>query len=250
MENYYNPFSLSDKTILVTGASSGIGAATAVECSKMGAKMLITGRNGERLQKIHSELHGNDHKYIICDLTISSDLDKLVSEMPQLDGIVISSGIGEIVPIKFCKREKFNKIFDVNFFAVTELCRLLLKGKKIASEGSIVTISSIGGNRVQSFGESIYGASKAALSAWMRYLALEAASKGIRVNCILPGMVKTPLTAPTTLTQEQLDADMNKYPLKRYGEPHEIACAAVYLLSDATKWVTGTSLVIDGGISM
>ena len=246
----YNPFSLKGKTILITGASSGIGEASAIECSKMGAELIISGRNESRLNHTLSLLHGDNHKAMKANLTIQEDLENLVNECTKLDGIILSSGVGEILPIKFCNRKKFNNIFDINFFANTELCRLLLKKKLINSEGSIVAISSIGGNRVQSFGESIYGASKAALSAWMRYLALETASKGIRVNCILPGMVKTPLTAPTTLTQEQLDADMAKYPLKRYGEPKEIGLAAVYLLSDATKWITGASLVIDGGISM
>lgn len=246
----YNPFTLEGKTILITGASSGIGEASAIECSKMGAELIVSGRNESRLNHTLGLLHGDHHKAIKADLTIPEDLENLVNECAKLDGVILSSGVGEILPIKFCNRKKFNNIFDINFFANTELCRLLLKKKLINPEGSIVAISSIGGNRVQSLGESIYGASKAALSAWMRYLALETASKGIRVNCILPGMVKTPLTAPTTLTQEQLDADMAKYPLKRYGEPKEIGLAAVYLLSDATKWVTGSSLVIDGGISM
>lgn len=246
----YNPFSLKGKRILVTGASSGIGQATAIECSKMGASLIISGRDEKRLNQTFSNLEGEAHQMVIADLCNEDEMQKIVDVCSDLDGMVLCSGVGEILPIKFCNRKKFDRIFDINFFSTVELCRLLVKKKAVNQGGSIIAISSIGGNRVQSFGESIYGASKAALSAWMRYLALEVAAKDIRVNCILPGMVKTPLTAPTTLTQEQLDDDMKKYPLKRYGEPQEIALSAVYLLSDASKWVTGSSLVIDGGISM
>lgn len=250
MSQDFNPFTLKGKRILVTGASSGIGRAIAINCSKMGASVLISGRNEARLNDTFNQLSGNNHSLITADLNFDTDLLRIVHTAKNLDGMVLSSGIGEIIPIKFCNRKRFDNIFNTNFFSNTELCRLLIKGKNLNNEASIVAISSIGGNRVQSFGESVYGASKAALSAWMRYLALELAAKKIRVNCILPGMVHTPLTKPTTLTQEQLDADKEKYPLKRYGEPDEIAFAAIYLLSDATKWVTGSNLVIDGGISM
>lgn len=149
----------------------------------------------------------------------------------------------------YTTREKFDDIFNINFFSPVELLRLLVKKKKLHSNSSVVFIVSIGGTGKFSVGHSIYGASKAALQAMVRFCAQELASKKVRVNGINPGMVNTPLIRRGTLTDEQLEEDRAKYPLKRYGEPEDIAYAAIYLLSNASSWVTGQSIIIDGGIT-
>lgn len=245
----YNPFSLEGKTILVTGASSGIGRATAIECSKMGAKLIICGRNRERLEETISNLYGNDHQVFEGDLLQNDVLDNLISVVPQLDGVVLSAGKGLTLPFQFASREKFDDIFNINFFSPLELLRLLVKKKKFNSNSSVVFIVSIGGVRRFSVGNSIYGASKAALHSMINFTANELAVKKIRVNGICPGMVETPLIRKGTLTDEQLKEDMDKYPLKRYGKPEDIAYGAIYLLSEASSWMTGQSIVIDGGIT-
>ena len=245
----YNPFSLEGKTILVTGASSGIGQASAIEASRLGAKVIVCGRNSERLAQTLSLLEGNDHSSFEGDLLEQDVVERLVKETPNLDGVVLSAGKGLTLPFPFCTREKFDDIFNINFFSPVELLRLLTKKKKLNQNSSVVIIVSIGGTHVHSVGNSIYGASKSALQTMVNFTAMELAPKKIRVNGICPGMVNTPLIHRGTLTEEQLQADMDRYPLKRYGEPKDIAYGAVYLLSDASSWITGTSLVIDGGVT-
>ncbi len=246
----YNPFSLSGKKILVTGASSGIGRAVAIECSKMGAQLLICGRNRERLEEVHSLLTGDGHQCFVGDLTQDSAIKGLIAGVEQLDGCVFSAGRGLTLPFQFALREKFDGIFDINFFSPVELFRLLVKKKKMCSNASVVFISSIGGVWSFPVGNSIYGASKAALQSIVASCAKELASKKIRVNSVNPGMVNTPLVKERPFTKEQLTKDMERYPLKRYGEPEDIAYGVIYLLSDASSWVTGQALVIDGGITI
>ena len=245
----YNPFSLEGKTILVTGASSGIGQASAIEASKLGANVIVCGRNKERLEQTLSLMEGNNNSTFEGDLLDQEVVERLVKETPNLDGVVLSAGRGLTLPFPFCTREKFDEIFNINFFSPVEVLRLLTKKKKLSPNCSVVIIVSIGGTRRHSVGNSIYGASKSALQTMVNFTALELAPKKIRVNGICPGMVNTPLIQKGTLTEEQLRADMDLYPLKRYGEPQDIAYGAMYLLSDASSWVTGTSLVIDGGVT-
>ena len=245
----YNPFSLEGKTILVTGASSGIGQASAVEASKLGANVIVCGRNKERLEQTLEMLEGNNNSCFEGDLLDQDVVERLVKEVPVLDGVVLSAGKGLTLPFPFCTREKFDDIFNINFFSPVELLRLLTKKKKLNQNSSVVIIVSIGGTHVHSVGNSIYGASKSALQSIVNFAAMELAPKKIRVNGICPGMVNTPLIRRGTLTEEQLQADMDRYPLKRYGEPQDIAFGAIYLLSDASSWVTGTSLIIDGGVT-
>lgn len=245
----YNPFSLEGKTILVTGASSGIGKATAIECSRLGARVIITGRNKERLQETLNDLEGDGHQSYICEMTLQKEIEELVAEMPLLNGVVMCAGRSRSLPILFSSREKFDEIFNVNFFAPVEMLRLLCKKKKMAPQSSAVFLVSIGGTKRYTPGNAIYGASKAALQSVINYFAVELGHKKIRVNGINPGMVETPLIHQGTLTQEQLDEDKMKYPLERYGKPEDIAHAVAFLLSDATSWITGHCIVIDGGIT-
>ena len=242
-----NPFSLQDKTILITGASSGIGKCTAIECSKMGANVILTARNVERLTETLSMMEGENHKIVVCDQTIEEQIEGLVKEIVKIDGLFLCSGIGKTLPFQFCSKEKFNEVYVVNFFAPIELLRLLVKKKKLADKSSVVFVSSIAGSGSFNIGNSIYGSSKAALNSMMKFCAVELAKKQIRVNCICPGMIDTPLIHNGSLSEEQLQKDMETYPLKRYGTPNDIANGAIYLLADASSWITGHTLVIDGG---
>ena len=246
----YNPFSLDGKTILVTGASSGIGQETAIQCSKMGARVVITARNEERLKETFDSLEGDEHLLFLAELTNQSQVESLVSQLPTLHGVVLCAGKGMTLPFPFCTREKYDDIFNVNFFAPIELLRLLVKKKKLAQDSSVVFVSSIGGVESFSLGNGVYGASKAALNSTMRFCARELATKKIRVNCVNPGMVNTKLIQGGIITEEQHKLDMEKYPLKRYGEPEDIAYGIVYLLSNASSWVTGHSLIMDGGVTI
>lgn len=246
----YNPFSLEGKTVLVTGASSGIGQETAIQCSKMGAKVIITARNEERLMETLSQLEGGGHQMIIAELTSQEDVERMVGEVPTLQGLVLCAGRGMTSPFLFSTRDKYNEVFDVNFYAPVELLRLLVKKKKIIKESSVVFVSSIGGVKSFQLGNGVYGASKAALNSTMEFCAKELAPKKIRVNSINPGMVNTKLIQSGTISEEQYKMDMEKYPLKRYGEPEDIAYGIIYLLSNASSWVTGHSLVIDGGYTI
>lgn len=247
----YNPFSLEGKTVLVTGASSGIGAQTAIDCSKMGANVIVTGRNAERLNQTFESLAGEGHQTIVADLNKDEDVENLVSNLPKLSGAVLCAGVGFTLPFVFCNRTKFDDVFNINFFAPIELLRLLTKKKKLESGASVVFVSSIGGVNVFNVGNSVYGASKGALNTMVKQIALEIAPKKIRVNSVNPGMINTKLIREgMTLTEEQLKADEDRYPLKRYGETSDVSNGIIYLLSDASCWVTGHALVIDGGVSL
>ena len=245
----YNPFSLQGKTILVTGASSGIGQATAVVCAQMGADVVITGRDSDRLQAT-ADLMETHNAIIAADLTNNDDVERLVAALPPLDGAVLCAGNSTTLPLQFGTREKFDDMFNVNFFAPVELLRLVYKKKILQKGASVVLIASIGGTHSFMPGNGVYGASKAALNSLMKYAAREYASRKVRVNSICPGMVDTPLIHRGTITEEQLAEDAKRYPLGRYGKPDDIANGAVYLLSDASSWLTGHDLVIDGGFSI
>lgn len=246
----YNPFSLEGKTILVTGASSGIGRVTAIECSKLGAKLVLTGRNEERLIETAKLLVGDGHVYYLADLSDYDQLTDLVSNLPKLDGFVNNAGIGKTLPIQFLSIEEIEKIFRVNNFAPMLLTKELTRKKKLANPSSIVFTLSIAGNYNVLPGNSMYGNAKTGLSAFVKYVALELAGKGIRCNAVSPGMVNTELIKNLPVSHDDMQKDMQQYPLKRYAEPEEIAYAIIYLLSDAASFVTGSNLVIDGGRSL
>lgn len=246
----YNPFSLEGKTILVTGASSGIGQETAIQCSRLGAKVIITARNKERLEETMSQMEGEGHKLVLAELTDQEDVNRLLEEIGSLNGLVLCAGKGMTLPFPFSTRDKYEEIFDVNFFAPVELLRLLVKKKKLEKDSSVVFVSSIGGIGSFSLGNGVYGASKAAINSTMKFCARELASKKIRVNTVNPGMVNTKLIQGGAISEEQHKLDMEKYPLKRYGEPEDIAYGIIYLLSNASSWVTGHSLIIDGGVTI
>ena len=242
----FNPFSLEGKTILVTGASSGIGRGIAVTCSKMGATIIINGRNKERLQGTLSQMEGEGHIVAIGDLTESTSLIEEVGNLPKLDGIVQCAGMGQRTPCKDLHLDDVNQVMDVNFKAPVMLQAELLRQKKINKGASIVFVASIA-SWSPSFGNSVYSASKGAIISYANCLALELAPRKIRVNCISPAMVWTDLILADGTDEEQLKEDEQKYPLKRYGQPDDIANLAVYMLSDASTWMTGSNVKISGG---
>jgi len=244
----YNPYSLEGKTILVTGASSGIGRATAIECSKLGAKIVASGRNKERLDQTMSELQGDGHIAIAAEITDQTQLLALVDFCPSLDGAAFCAGIANTTLFNFADKEKYQKVFDTNFFSPTELFRLLVKKKKLGKDSSTVFVVSIGGTRATAPGNGIYGASKSALETMIHFAALELAPKKIRVNGVLPAIVETPIIHGGEISDEEYDLERQRYPLKRFGKPEEVAWAIVYLLSDASAYVTGSSLIMDGGV--
>lgn len=250
MDITYNPFSLEGKTILVTGASSGIGKATALECAKMGAKLVITGRDEARLNDTFVNLEGDGHLQIIADLAKEEEIQRLAKEVPVLNGCVNNAGYNIMSVIQFIKKEDLERIMNVNLEAPIMLTHLLVKNKKIAKDSSIVFTSSISARGRNSVGNSLYSATKGGLSSFMKNAALELAAKRIRCNAVLPGMVETPLKeGKSNITEEQWEINRQLYPLKRFGKPEEIAYGIIYLLSDASAWVTGTELIIDGGMT-
>ena len=247
MSDPFNPFSLAGKTILVTGASSGIGRETAIVCSKMGATVIITGRNEERLIATSNQLEGDGHRYIVTDIAEEEQIDALASECPQLDGIVHCAGVGDRTLLKMVREKDIERVMSSNFNGPVLLQRALLKKKKFKSSSSIVFIASRA-PFAPAIGNGIYAASKGAMIAYAKVLGLELANQLIRVNCVCPAMVWTELV--------QRDAEINgvdyteveqKYPLKRFGKPEDVANLVVYLLSDASSWMTGSCIDITGG---
>lgn len=245
----YNPFSLEGKIILITGASSGIGRSTAIECSQMGAQLILTGRNAERLNETLSLLDSkrHNHRTIIANLAKEEDIEGLVSEFTKLDGCVFCAGMGITKTIPFYSKTDLQRVFDINFFGPVLLTKHLVKKKLISKGGSFVFISSIGGVHFFSPGNGIYGSSKSALDSFVRFAAIELASKQIRVNSVCPSRVETSLIQSVPISEGEVEKDKAKYLMKRYATPKEVALGCVYLLSDASSFMTGQSLILDGG---
>lgn len=241
-----NPFGLDGKVILVTGASSGIGRGIAIACARMGAKIIAVGRNKERLEEMLSRITGNEHQIAVCDITNQEELIDMVVNLPKLDGIVHCAGIGQRIICKDLEQQDVDKVMDINFKAPVLLQSQLLQQKKINKNASIVFVASIA-SCSPSIGNSVYSASKGALISYANCLSLELASRNIRVNCISPAMVHTELIYKDGLSVEQLKEDEQKYPLKRYGIPEDIAYLAIYMLSEASSWMTGSNVKISGG---
>lgn len=247
--NEYNPFSLNNKLILVTGASSGIGRCTAIECSKLGAKLIITGRNEERLKETFNCLEGTGHSQYIGDLRDDNFIKDLVDLCPKLNGVFFSAGITDTTLVKFINIEKIEKIFSINIYSPVMLTKYLISKKRLERKASLVYMSSYGAERVTP-GLGIYAASKLGLNAFVHAIAKELVNLGIRSNSIMPMMIQTELVNNIDiLSQEELDKDRDSYPLG-YGEPKDVAMTAIFLLSDASKWITGSQIKMDGGSTL
>lgn len=247
----YNPYSIQGKTILVTGASSGIGRCIAIECSKLGAHVIITGRNEQRLSETLSFLEGDGHQSFVADLTNVESLNVLVENLPMLDGLSHNAGISKINMIKFIKDDDLMEIMQTNTFSTIRLTKLLVSKKKLNKPASLVYTSSVSGNDCVRHGESLYAASKSSICGFAKVAALDLAAQGIRVNCVNPGMIETELFhAAQDNAVEDLDDLKRLFPLKRFGVPIDVAHGVIFLLSDASSWITGTELKIDGGYTL
>lgn len=244
----YNPYSLEGKTILVTGASSGIGQSIAEECARMGARLVITARNEERLKKVYSSLSGEGHQYVVADLSRYEDIQQLVDLCPKLDGVSNNAGIIRVILVKFINQEYLDDIFNTNTVGPILLTNLLVKKKKLNKNASLVFTSSLSGVYCVHYGESMYAASKGAISGFAKGAALDLSSQGIRVNCVNPGIVQTNIFQTAgVITEDDLAEKVKLFPLKRIGVPADIAYAHIFLLSNASSWITGINLPVDGG---
>ena len=240
-----NQFNLQNKTILVTGGSSGIGRAIAMLCSKLGATVIVVGRNEERLRGVVEQMEHNSY-YEIADLTSDEDIISLANNLPMLNGIVHCAGIGHRKMGKQLVPDDIDTVMNINFKAPVLLQALLLRGKKVAGGASIVFIASRAASS-PSIGNGIYSASKGALISYSKCLALELAPRNIRVNCVCPAMIWTDLILQGTATKEDLEFEQQKYPLKRFGHPEDVANMVSFLLSDSSLWLTNCCYDVTGG---
>ncbi len=248
-----DPFSLKDKLILITGASSGIGRQCAISCSEMGAKLVLVARNEKKLKEVLSELYGEGHIYFSQDITDYSEIKKIVEKtvekLGKLDGFIHSAGIEITKPLKVMKPEDYEMIYSVNVISGFEFAKHVSKKKNSNDLASFIYISSVMSVTGNS-GLTAYCSSKGALVAGVRALAIEYANRKIRFNCISPGYIKTEMM--DNIKQKLSGSEINKlqgyFPLG-LGDPRDIANSCIYLLSGASKWVTGTNLIVDGGYS-
>ena len=240
-------YSFSGKTVLVTGATSGIGKQSAIDLSKAGATVVITGRNEERLIETFEALQGDGHIHFAADLLDFDSFGALAEKLPMLNGIVHSAGVTGHLPAKFIGANDISEVMRVNYMAPVLLTAALLRKKKVAANASIVFLSSIT-TKYPYYGGALYGSSKAAIEAYSRVLSIELAVKGIRSNCVSPSFVRTPMVddAGKTISNEVLEKFEKMMPLG-FGEPSDVSNAILYLLSDASKWVTGSNMVLGGG---
>lgn len=243
-----DPFSLAGKRILVTGASSGIGRQIAISCAQMGAQLVVSGRNAERLAATFAELEGEGHVQITSELGKQEDIDRLATEAGVVNGLVHAAGVSKLAPFRLISRVQLDEMFSSNVYAPMLLTKGLLARKRIAQGGSILFVSAVA-SHIGPLASGVYSASKAALLGAMRTLALEVAKQGIRANCIVPGYVRTPMLDSLNQSGGSIDEHTELTPLG-LGEPEDVAYAAVFYLSDASRWITRNYFIIDGGLTV
>ena len=247
----YNPFAIEGKTILVTGATSGIGRATAVVCAQMGAKVIAVGRNQERLDSLRQELEGGEvHLLIAVELTDKTQVQNMIEQIPVIDGVACCAGVADMNPFAFVSQEEIEQVFQINCFAPVMLVNRLLKAKKLNKGSSVVFVSSVDGPKIVHAGNSVYSGSKSALVGMARNMAIDLVGKKIRVNCVLPGTTDTPMIHTGSATDETLAETAKSLPMKRFARSEEIANAIIFLLSDAASYITGSEIIVDGGNSI
>jgi NAD(P)-dependent dehydrogenase (short-subunit alcohol dehydrogenase family) len=241
-------FDLTGKNILITGASSGLGRQCAITASNHGATVFITGRNQERLLETYDRLSGSGHHWLLADLTLDMDIATLIRQLPQLNGVVYSTGISDLTPARFIKAEDISKTFDISFNASVLLTSQLLAKKKLEKNAcSLVFISTIS-TRYPFVGGAMYISAKAALESYAKVLALELAPKGIRSNSISPAFVRTPMLDDTAEKySNEAVRKIEEQQLLGLGEPEDVANTVVFFLSDAARWITASNLIVGGG---
>lgn len=243
-----SPFSIAGKNILVTGATSGIGMASAMRFASAGAKITATGRSVEKLDALKAEISGEGHTFVSADLNDESDFQKLAEISPALDGVFHCAGLGLRVPLKFISDEQIMSSLNANYLSAVKLTRALLISRKINKGASLLYVASVAASSA-SPGHFAYAAAKSALVAFAREMALELAPRKIRSNSISPGVVLTPMVDAFFKANPELMAIDEKKYLLGYGSTEDVANAAQFFLSDASKWVSGTNFVIDGGFT-
>lgn len=236
-------YGLEGKTVLVTGASKGIGEAVARSCAEAGARLVLSGRDPDRLEATLNALAGDGHRALRADLTDMASLRQLAVDCGPVDGVVHSAGIRGLSPMKMVSDSFLREVMETNYIAPMMLTRQLLSRSAIRPGGSILFLSSIAAV-TGTVGLGPYAGSKAALIGSMRPLALEIAKRGIRANALAPGIVETPLT---TIDADWFESIRKRYPLD-VGQPEDVAWACLFLLSDASSKVTGTVFSLDGGV--
>lgn len=248
----FNPFNLEGKTILVTGAGSGIGRSVSVNASRLGATLIMVDINKGALSDTLAMMDGQDknHQTKVVDLANEESVRSLVGELSVIDGLVNNAGISNTKPLHFISAEEFDRVVGLNTKSPMLLTNLLYKKKKFNKGASIVFTSSLAGLFTFTPANGLYSMTKAALTSYSRSCAVEFAGRGIRSNCVNPSMVNTHLKDSLSFSQEEYEKDIQKYPLRRYAEPDEVANAIIFLLSDAASYITGHTLLVDGGRSL
>ncbi len=241
-------FSLSGKTILVTGAGSGFGREIAKVCAEAGATVILTSKQETHLKETLQILPAGEHRFIAYNVDDTAGLDAFIEQLPPLDGVVLCAGILRTVPVKFISEDVWQQIIQTNTTAPVLMVQRLLKKRLLQKGCSVVFISSIAAFSA-AYGNGIYAASKGALNAFSRVLALELAQLQARSNCVQPGLVRTNISDMNVVTDDDLKNEISKYPLGA-GNTSDIANAVLYLLSPASRWVTGTTITIDGGATL
>ena len=249
----YNPFSLANKVILVTGASSGIGAQCAIDCSRMGAKVILIARNEERLKQTLNQMEGDGHLVLPFDLSSSDGLKETVKEVVgqvgKINGVVNCAGISSVTPLKLVTDDLLDQFFRTNVYAAINLSKEVTRAGNYDKEGgcSIIFLASIMGLCGEKC-KTMYSATKGALIAAARSMACELAKNRVRVNVVSPGAIETPINAKLPhMADPELRKELEGKHLLGLGECSDISNACIYLLSDAAKWVTGQNLIVDGG---
>lgn len=248
-----NPMEMTGQTILVTGASSGIGRDTSVLLSELGSKVILVGRNEERLDETLKLMSPGEHHISAFDLRKHDEIDDwmkgVIAEAGLIDGLVHSAGIDDVCAVRHMEIDAINDLLSINLTAALVLAKSFRKkGVRSKQSAALVFLSSVAGLAGAS-GQACYSASKAGLLGLGRSLALELARENIRVNCVVPGFLRTEMTedlSANLLTEEQITALTNKHPIG-LGTPRDVSNAIAYLLSDTGRWITGSSLVVDGG---
>ncbi len=248
-----NPFSLDGRRVLVTGSTSGLGYAIALTCARMGAQVICTGRDAQRLEQTLDALQAitpHGHQAVQADLTQPKSREALVAAIGStpLNGVVHSAGISRLSPVRMITEQHLREVQSINVDAPMLLTQALLKRNLVAPDGSLVFIASIAAH-IGVPGVAAYSGTKAALLAMVRCLAMEVVKRRIRANCLSPALVETPLLDATAALVGSMEQERGNYPLG-FGKPEDVANAAVFLLSGASRWITGTTLVMDGGLTI
>ena len=247
-----NPMDLTGKLIMVTGASSGIGKETAIHLSRLGAKVILIARNEEKLKETLQLCEGVDNKYYSFELTKIEDLETFISQVVKengaLDGVAHCAGVSTNRPMAMYKYEKVHEAMLINFYAFFEIVRSVSKKGYFNQGLSIVGISSIASIKGNS-AQTAYAASKGAMDAAMRCMAKELSPKGIRVNTVMPSMINTEMYKSYSRKSGIGEDTITNRQYLGIGEPVDVANSVAFLLSNASKFVTGIQLTTDGGFT-